>query len=397
MLTAPQPVASTGTESATRVLRLGLREFRNYHRLELTVDASIVVLTGANGAGKTNLLEALSFLAPGRGLRQARLADVARIGGAGGWSLQAGVTTSAGVVEIATGLGPRGESGDPSASSERRSVRVDRRTVAGPAALGELVRAIWLSPRMDRLFADGAAARRRFLDRLVLGFEAGHARHLNAYDRALRQRLTLLREAGDTTWIAALEATMAEHGVAIAAARRHTVARLRGALGLARGPFPRAGIALCGLLEDALEQQAAIDVETQFARTLHAARAADRERGRTGAGPHRSDLNVTHLDKGLPARACSTGEQKALLIAVVLADARLQTAQTGWAPLLLLDEVTAHLDAARRQALLQEIDALGAQTWLTGTDASLFRELTGRARFLSVANATITETETNRS
>jgi len=388
---AATPAAGPGASVAIRVQRLRLRDFRNYRRLDLTVDARIVVLAGANGAGKTNLLEALSFLAPGRGLRQARLGDVARIDGSGGWSVQAQVVTNAGTVEIATGIDPLGQPGE----ATRRSVHIDGRAVAGPAALGDWVRAIWLSPRMDRLFADGAAARRRFLDRLVLGFEPGHARHLAAYERAMRQRLALLRDGGDAAWIGALEETMAEHAVAIAAARRDTVARLRGALSCATGPFPRAGIAVAGTLEEALEHDAAVDVEAAFVRALHAGRSHDREAGRTGTGPHRSDLEVSHLDKGVAARACSTGEQKALLIAVVLADARLQTAQTGWAPLLLLDEVAAHLDAVRRRALLEDIEALGAQCWLTGTDAALFGDLRGRARFLAVADATLTDRKTD--
>lgn len=371
------------------VTRLTLTDFRGYAAARIAVDARPVVLTGPNGAGKTNLLEAVSFLAPGRGLRRARLAEVDRrlapLGPASGpWALAATLAGPAGEVQIGTGRDARSESG------ERRLLRIDGAPAKSQAALAQHVSLVWLTPQMDRLFLEGGTARRRFLDRLVYGFDPAHATRLSAYERALRERARLLREgAGDAAWLGALEEGMAEHGIAVAAARREVTVRLDEACAAAEGPFPRARLALDGVAEDWLSAMPALAAEEELRRRLAAGRRGDAESGTCAVGPHRSDLKVRHLGTGRAAAECSTGEQKALLIAILLAHARLQAAIRGAAPIMLLDEVAAHLDAARRAALFAEIAAMGAQAWLTGTDAALFESLRGVGQFLGVADAVI--------
>jgi DNA replication and repair protein RecF len=374
------------------VTRLTLTDFRNYAAERIEVTARPVVLTGANGAGKTNVLEALSYLTPGRGLRGARLPDLARLGGAGGWAVAARIETPSGTAAIGTGV--EGRTDDDDDAAERRVVRIDGAPARGPAALADLIRAVWLTPQMDRLFVEGRSDRRRFLDRLVLGYDPDHGRRVGAYERVTRERMKLLRDGGgDDTWLTALEARMAEQSVAIGAARREAVLRLRGALAAGIGPFPRAELTVRGFAEDMLAEHAAVEVEGRLQALLRRNRAADRDAGRTQEGAHRADLEVVHLAKGLPAALCSTGEQKALLVAVVLADARLQAVHRGAPPLLLLDEVAAHLDEARREALFDEIIALGSQAWMTGTDSALFERLTGAAQFLCVAQGKVTKTD----
>ncbi|MFQ5533820.1 MAG: DNA replication/repair protein RecF [Sphingomonadales bacterium] len=378
---------------AISVKRLVLNNFRNYEYAEIDLDPLPVVLTGPNGAGKTNLLEAVSYLGPGRGLRGARLNDVVRIGCGRGWSVAATLTGPDGPTRVGTGTenGAVPQAAVAGARSiERRVVKLDGNKVSGPGALSALVRIIWLTPGMDRMFVEAPSGRRRFLDRLTLGLEPGHGRNAAAYERVMRERMTLLRAGGaDDAWLAALEAAMAEHGVAIAAARREALARLRGALCAGIGPFPRAEAAVTGLLEDWLETMPALEAEEAFRTHLAQRRVMDSEAGKTTAGPHRSDLSVRHATKGLPAARCSTGEQKALLIAIVLANARLQTAMKGAAPLLLLDEIVAHLDDGHRAALFDEIGNLGAQAWLTGTDRELFDRLGPRAQFLRVSDGAV--------
>ncbi len=371
------------------VTRLRLTNFRCYETAAFDGDARPVVLTGPNGAGKTNLLEAISFLAPGRGLRQARLneidrrsADDARPPKSAGWAVAATVSTALGPVDIGTGR---------EADNTRRTVRVNGATAQGQNALAEYVSMVWLTPRMERLFLDGASTRRRFLDRLAFGFDTAHSARVGAYEHAMRERLRLLKSGRrDDGWLTALEDTMAARGVAIAAARRDMAHRLARACAQSTGPFPRAGIAATGAVEDGLDAGPALEVEDRLRAQLAAARQGDAESGRTAVGPHLSDLSVRHLAKDMPAEQCSTGEQKALLIAVVLADARLQAAERGTAPLLLLDEVAAHLDGQMRRALFTEIRHLGAQVWLTGTDRAVFTELEPCAQFFAVANATLT-------
>ena len=377
----------TAPAAAPRVSlsRLVVTDFRSYARAELHLDGRPVVLTGENGAGKTNLLEAVSLLSPGRGIRGVPYAEIARDVGAGGWAVAATLETEDGAVRVGTGIEPGAE------TSRSRQVRVDGEQ-AGPSVLAELVSMVWLTPAMDRLFVEGASERRRFLDRLVMGFDPAHGTRAGAYERAVRERNRLLAdEVFDDAWLSGLEGQMAEHGVAIAAARAETLARLRGALDAAQeGPFPRAIVAIEGTLEEAVGNEAAVDVEDAFRARLKEMRGRDAGAGRALDGPHRSDLLVRHAAKDREARLCSTGEQKALLIGMVLANARLLAAR-GRPPLLLLDEIAAHLDEERRAALFDEIVGLNLQAFMTGTDPSLFQSLGGRAQSLAVAAGEITQ------
>lgn len=366
-----------------RLSRLVVTDFRSYARAELALDGRPVVLTGDNGAGKTNLLEAVSLLSPGRGLRGVPYAEIARDSGAGGWAVAATLETQDGAVRVGTGIEPGVE------TARSRQVRVGGEQ-AGPSALAELVSVVWLTPAMDRLFVEGASERRRFLDRLVMGFDPAHGTRAGAYDRALRERNKLLADnVFDDAWLSGLEGQMAEHGVALAAARVEMLARLRGALEAAQeGPFPRARVAIEGSLEAAILSEAAVDVEDAFRDRLKEMRGRDAAAGRALDGPHRSDLLVRHAAKDREARLCSTGEQKALLIGMVLANARLLAAR-GRPPLLLLDEIAAHLDEERRAALFDEIVGLNLQAFMTGTDPSLFQSLGERAQSLAVAKGEI--------
>jgi DNA replication and repair protein RecF len=353
------------------------------------------VLTGPNGAGKTNLLEALSFLAPGRGLRRARLAEVARRNGTAhagelAWAVAATVETPDGPIELGTGC--ELVAGDPGAEpTERRVLRIDGAGGRSQAALAETLSVAWLTPELDRLFLESASGRRRFLDRLVYGIDPAHASRLSAYERAMRERSRLLREGrGDAPWLAALETTMAETGVAVTAARAQMVALLNRAGEDRVGTFPQAAAAMTGMVDTWLAELPALAAEDTMREALAGSRAQDAETGGAAHGPHRSDLAVRHAGRGVPAAECSTGEQKALLIALVLAHARILARERGAAPLLLLDEIVAHLDAERRRTLYDEITSLRAQAWLTGTDRQLFEGLEGRAQFMEVAGGVVT-------
>ena len=371
------------------VTRLLLSDFRGYAALRLEVDDRPVVLTGPNGAGKTNLLEAISFLAPGRGLRRARLKEIDRRLSpageiAGAWALSARLETAKGAVQIGTGRDAASDSG------ERRLLLIDGSKPKSQGVLAEYAHFVWLTPQMDRLFLESGSGRRRFLDRLVLGFDPSHAQRLGAYERSLAERAKLLRDGpADPVWLAALEERLAADGIAIAAARRDMVARLDEACATSAGPFPQARLALAGEVEDWLRAMPALAAEEELRRRLTDGRRGDAESGSTGIGPHRSDLVVHHVGNGMPAALCSTGEQKALLIAILLAHARLRAAASGAAPLLLLDEVAAHLDAGRRAALFAELTGMGAQAWLTGTEPALFAGLSRHAQFFSIADAAV--------
>jgi DNA replication and repair protein RecF len=371
---------------ALAVVRLTLSDFRGYSFLRLECDARPVVLTGPNGAGKTNLLEALSFLVPGRGLRRARLSEVTRQGTGhdAPWAVAAQVVRPAGYpggpVEIGTGR---------EAGLERRIVRIDGQPVRSQAALSEVMSALWLTPAMDRLFIEGASGRRRFLDRLVLGLDPSHAKRAAGYEHAMRERAKLLKAGRfDPAWLTTLEETMARLGVAMAQARRDVVARLNEACGQGHGPFPAAHLVVGGGVEDGLERQSSEQVATGLRTALAAARRRDAESGGASEGPHRSDLRVRHAGKDLPADQCSTGEQKAILVSIVLGQARIQSRE-GRPPLLLLDEIVAHLDQTRRAALFDELCALGTQSWLTGTDQALFAEMGERGQYLRVHDAVV--------
>jgi DNA replication and repair protein RecF len=348
------------------VARLALTDFRNHRDALLAPGPGLVVLTGENGAGKTNVLEAVSLLSPGRGLRGASLSEMARSGGGGGFAVAARL----GDVEIGTGTEAR--------APERRQVRINR-AAASATSLSEWLSVLWLTPAMDRLFQEGAGGRRRFLDRLVLALEPGHAVHAARYEAAMRARNKLLADEGarDEAWLSALEARMVEHGAALASARAAAVDLLRERLARApEGPFARAGLALEG---------GGGDLAAELAR----GRARDSAAGRTLAGPHRTDLAVTHLGKGQPAGLCSTGEQKALLLAIVLAHADLVAERSGRRPILLLDEVAAHLDPSRRSALFDRLEAAGGQVWMTGTEPGLFGGIGTAATRFDLADGAI--------
>jgi DNA replication and repair protein RecF len=353
------------------VTRLSLTDFRSYPALAVSAGPGAIVITGENGAGKTNILDAISLLGPGRGLRGAALSDAARSGGPGGWSIAATLVADGAEVELGTGTA--------ASAPERRLVRINGAT-ATAAALGEWLALVWLTPAMDRLFADTPGARRRFLDRLVLALHPGHARQSLRYDAAMRARTRLLTgdAAPDPVWLTALEVAMAEHGAEVAAARADTVLALSERLAQTpEGPFARPLLALGG------------DTPDDLAAALARNRAADAAAGRALIGPHRADLLVTHAAKGEAAARGSTGEQKALLIAIILAHAELVAARTGRPPLLLLDEVAAHLDPLRRAALFDRLAATGSQVWMTGTDAALFTAVGPTATRLHIENGVV--------
>ncbi len=344
----------------TALSRISLTDYRSYADALIEPGPGFVVLTGENGAGKTNVLEAVSLLSPGRGLRGTSLSEMARSGGSGGFSVAARLSlpsaAEASEVDIGTGTTP--------AAPERRQVRINGASAAA-TALAEWLSVLWLTPAMDRLFQEGAGGRRRFLDRLVLALSPAHAVHASRYEAAMRARNKLLaEEAPDQDWLSALETRMAEHGAALAEARALTVAALSQRLVDApESPFARPGLAIGGWNfagEEALLGE------------LRTGRRRDAAAGRTLAGPHRTDLLVTHLGKAQPAERCSTGEQKALLLGLVLAHADLVAERTGRRPILLLDEVAAHLDPSRRAALFERLEAASGQVWMTGTETSLF-------------------------
>ncbi len=386
-------VAAEGEATARRLwlARLALTDFRNYRQASVALGPDSVVLNGANGAGKTNVLEAVSLLAPGRGLRGAAYADLARLNGAGGWSVAARLSHDG--TEVALGTGQAAPSDTTPASG--RVVRIDGETSNGSGALGDYVQVLWLTPAMDGLFTGPASERRRFLDRMVASFDDAHRTRLNAFERAMRQRNRLF-ETGERSerYFAAIESQMAETGTAIAAGRVEIVDRLAGSIAAGRSTqesaFPWADLALEGWLEAEVRGRAAIEVEDAYAARLAEGRERDRAAGRALEGPHRADLRVGHGPKTMPGHLCSTGEQKALLIGLVLAHAAaLKDARDGIAPLLLLDEIAAHLDVARREALFTEIERLQAQAWMTGTDDEVFAPLRATAQFLTVANGSI--------
>ena len=366
----PSAGANAAAPKSVFLSSLKLTNFRNYRKASLELDRRPVVLTGPNGAGKTNILEAISFLSPGRGLRRAKLADVACRDGDGSWAVAAAL---GGETEIGTGIALA-----PDGPAAQRTIRIDHAPAPSSRALLEHLRVIWLVPAMDGLFAGAASDRRRFLDRLVLAIDAVHGDRVNAYERAMRERNRLLAEGrNEPHWYDALERQMAEFAVAIAAARNEAVTLLAAASAETGfdGPFPAAEIAIAGIAEAALESASATEVEDRLASSWSASRPADRAAKRTLAGPHLSDLLVTHAIKKTPAASCSTGEQKALLIGIILSHARLIARLTGETPIVLLDEVTAHLDADRRSDLFRILIEMGCQAWLTGTDSQAFQEL----------------------
>jgi DNA replication and repair protein RecF len=379
--------------SANRVWieRLQLTDFRNYAGLSLSVGPPPVVLTGANGSGKTNLLEAISLLTSGQGLRRAPYPELTRMGRPS-WAVAARLVTPVGPVDVGTGLAP-----DANGGRGARIVRIDGETQSGSGALAEQVEMVWLTPAMDGLFAGPASDRRRFLDRLISGLDPSYRPLLGQFERAMQQRNRLLAdEVRDGARFEGFERIMAETGVAVAAARATAIAALSAAVGARREAahgalFPWAELALVGTLEAGLVARAAVDVEDDYVRQLARERELDRAAGRTREGPHRSDLIVGHGPKEMPAKVCSTGEQKALLIGLVLAHCDLVGERRGGvAPILLLDEIAAHLDPLRRAALFEEIVASRSQAWMSGTDPEAFAALGNRAQFQRVEEGRIT-------
>ena len=370
--------------TAPRLARLRLTDFRSYAALDLPISARLIALSGSNGAGKTNILEAISLLSPGRGLRRAALMNLPRRGASGGFAVLADLAAPDGDILLATAI-PPGEA--------HRQCRIERDPVPSANRFLDHLALLWLTPDQDALFRGAAGDRRRFLDRLVLAVDKSHGTRANAYELALRHRNKLLEDF-DTAprWLDAVEQEVAELGVALAAARLETVMRL-GALSEAEAvtiaPFPFARLALEGEIEGRLLAEPARAVEDWFRGALRETRARDRAAGRALIGPQASDLVVHHGPKGEIASQCSTGEQKALLIGLILAQAQLITQMRGEVPILLLDEIAAHLDVSRRTALYTMLSRLGGQVFMTGTDADLFKELGTEGAVMMVVNGTV--------
>ncbi len=359
---------------------LSLNHFRNYETARMEATPAPVVLTGHNGAGKTNILEAISLLTPGRGLRRAKLSEINNCHSHANWVIAASVHGMQGEVKIGTGRDP-----EPGDNPDKRIVRIDGKPVRGQAGLARHFAIIWLTPQMEQLFQESASAGRKFLDRLVFSFDPDHASRVNEYDYAMRERNRLLAGNADGAWLDALEQTMAETGAAIAQARRHTVEHINHAILSSPLSFPKAHMRVSGTVEDLLEKgMAAVAAEEAFKGVLKDARRMDAGAGRTLSGIHRSEMHMIHVEKQMAAQFCSTGEQKALLLSIVLAQARAGAQWHGVVPVLLLDEVVSHLDATRRLELFEEICQIGAQTWMTGTDPGLFAGLEGKAQYFHV-------------
>ncbi|MCB2081227.1 MAG: DNA replication/repair protein RecF [Rickettsiales bacterium] len=385
-------VRQASTSKGYAVTALALTQFRNIAYMELAPGQSSVIITGPNGSGKTTILEAISLLAPGRGLRGARLIEIDRqrpksdgVMQHTPWAVAAEVTWADALpVRIGTGR-------DPSKGEDRRAIRIDGIAQRGQTILDDFFAYTYLTPQISHVFLEGTTARRAYLDRLVTLFHAEHPRHLAIYDHARSERRRLLAQSRwDIHWLCTLEQRLAEQAVAIAAARLDTLTLLEDAMREHESVFPQALLAVEGEVEQALaEGKKALAVEMEFLERQEASRSEDAQTGRMAYGPHRSDFRVQHAGKQMPAELCSTGEQKALLLALTLSSARARQRLKGIAPVLLLDEVVAHLDHTHRRALFAEILALGAQCWLTGTDPSLFSDFPEDASILTVVNGEV--------
>ncbi|QGM47871.1 DNA replication/repair protein RecF [Methylocystis heyeri] len=368
------------------ISRLTLRDFRSYVALDIRPSARLVALTGENGAGKTNILEAISMFSPGRGLRRAEIGQCARRAGPGGFAVSIEADIRGDGVQLGHGYEPAGQ------DAATRRFRIDRAPVSSARAFADYVNVLWQTPAMDGLFSGPAGERRRFLDRLTLGADADHGARVARLERALRNRNRLLEDQGDSRWLSAAEQEIASLGVAVASARLDTTERLSALIEAGRNdasPFPHAVIRLEGDLERMLVEEPAFTVEERYRATLAESRRRDAAAGRTLIGPQTSDLVVFHGPKGVAAQDCSTGEQKALLTGLVLAHARLVAAMSGRSPLLLLDEAAAHFDSRRREALYEELENFGGQVWMTGADPELFASLSDRADIFTVAPGTV--------
>lgn len=369
----------------TFIQRLKLTDFRNYTQAGLVLDGRHVVLVGKNGAGKTNFMEAISLLSPGRGLRRAVLSDMPRIGAEASFTIFASIDGMNGEADIGTGTETTEE------DNLVRRLRINGSPAKSVDDLTDHLRILWLTPAMDGLFTGPSAERRRFLDRLVLSLDPAHGRRANDFERAMRSRNRLLSEGRfDPSWLSGIEQQMAALGVAMAAARREMLGLLAGLIEADRltSPFPSAELSLTGFLDE-LGDLPAFELEERYLEVLAQSRHRDAAAGRTLEGPHRADLTVRHIEKNMDAERCSTGEQKALLIGLILAHARLVATMTGFAPILLLDEIAAHLDEGRRAALFDRIDALGGQAFMTGTDVAMFSALGDRAQIVTVEDGSL--------
>ena len=384
------------------VLRLTLTDFRNYPFLRLNLDPSPVIITGENGSGKTNILEAISFLTPGRGLRSARLADIRRIAPAlvndeyapteitpYNWAVSAQILNNGNEFEIGTASEKSSKETleDGIKTFERRIVKINGAKVSSQAELGKYLQANWLTPQMDRLFRGGSQPRRSFLDRLVYAFDLEHAKRTANFEHMYREWYQLLKSGkADKNWLSSLEENMAGIGVAIAAARREQIAKLNSFI--EKEPddvFPNVVLELDGTIEKLLDTLPAVDVEDYYKNLLRQQRKNVLYNDSVD-GINRTDFKVYYKKKRMPAELCSTGEQKSLLISIILAQSKCQTLYQGFAPVLLLDEVAAHLDDLKREALLEKIRDLRVQAWITATDAELFAPLRGYAQFLEIKN-----------
>lgn len=359
-----------------------LNHFRNYKAASLSeIESGFVVLIGPNGAGKTNLLEAVSYLSAGRGLRGAKTFDLQNkdIKTENPWAVSSVLETDFGSIKIGTSIKPQ---------SDRRLTKIQGEAIKSQATLSEYLSCVWLTPQMDSLFRGGASERRRFIDRLLLTYDGAHVGRITRYENALSQRSKLLKDdtkVADPAWLKGLETQMAETGVAIAAARRAFLDRLQKACNTTKNKtFPLAHLSFKGVIENQLETKPAVEVEDLFLDTLERSRHMDAVTGGASIGPHRTDLHVVYADKDMEASQCSTGEQKALLIGLILAHSRLLLADQGRPPILLLDEVVAHLDEDRRNALFSVLEELGGQVWMTGTDRQSFDGVKGRATFVII-------------
>lgn len=383
------------------VKRLTLADFRNYAYLRINTDLNPVVITGENGSGKTNILEAISFLTPGRGLRSARLADVKRIApclvpddyiaGKTAWAVSSIVCNNNEDYEIGTGIESSfRESDDETRSFDRRVVKIDGQKITSQSDLGKYISAIWLTPQMDRMFRGGSQPRRSFLDRLVYAFDIEHAKRTANFEHLYREWFQLIKSGrSDGHWLSSLEENMASVGVAIAAARRELIARLNTfILHEPDDVFPNVELSLEGTIEQMLDSKPAIDVEDYYIGLLQKQRK-NVLYSEYVDGINRTDFKVLYKKKRMPAELCSTGEQKSLLIGIIMAQTKCQTLDKGFAPVLLLDEVAAHLDDAKREALLSKIRELNVQAWITATDPTLFASMRGFAQFLEVKNNTV--------
>jgi DNA replication and repair protein RecF len=374
------------------ISRLTLTDFRNYDSLRLTVPAGLIALVGENGAGKTNLLEAISMLSPGRGLRSAEAASLGRHGGEGAWAVSVRVETPSGETQLGTAWSPSETEGQ----SAPRAVLIDGHLQRSASALSERLRLLWLTPAQDRLFAGPPSERRRYLDRMVSLLDAEHGTRVSGFEKLMRERNLLLADgASDVAWLSALEAQMAENAIAIAAARIYAVSRINSSLTAERipSPFPWGRVSLAGEIEELMEKLPALAAEENYRRRLHGGRSADRAAGRTLSGPHRSDFIVLHGPKGVPASEGSTGEQKALLVGLLLAQVDAVTEAAGARPVVLLDEISAHLDRARKTALFGLLEGLGVQAWMTGTEPQVFDGVSASTVVYQVDSGTLHESK----